>query len=164
VKTTTNIDVRSIKTSDRVWVAKLLAERWGSTEIVTRGRVHHADELPGYLAEIDRKLSGLLTYSIVASECEIVSLDSLHEGRGVGSALLHAVEEMALSHAFTRLWLITTNDNSHAIDFYQRRGFMLSAIHKDAIAQARVLKPEIPTHNLDGTPILDEWEFERKLR
>jgi hypothetical protein len=41
---------------------------------------------------------------------------------------------------------------------------MLSAIHKDAIAQARALKPEIPTHNLDGTPILDEWEFEHKLR
>jgi GNAT superfamily N-acetyltransferase len=163
VKSATDINVRSIRTSDREWVTKLLTERWGSREIVTRGRVHHADELPGYLAEIDGKRSGLLTYSIEAPECEIVSLDSLIEGRGVGMALLKAVEEMASLHACSRLWLITTNDNTRAIEFYQKRGFVLVAVHTGAITQARVLKPEIPTHNPNGIPIVDEWEFERPL-
>jgi len=28
-----------------------------------------------------------------------------------------------------RVFLITTNDNLHALDFYQRRGFELVAVH-----------------------------------
>lgn len=153
-----------MKVSDREWVTKLLIERWGSTKIVSRGRIHHVTRLPGFIAELDGKQSGLLIYKFEAGECEIISLDSLNEGRGVGIALLQAVQETALSHACKRLWLTTTNDNTHAIDYYQKRGFTLVAIHKGAVTQARVLKPEIPSHNQEGVPIKDEWEFERQLR
>jgi ribosomal protein S18 acetylase RimI-like enzyme len=163
VNPVTRINVRSMKASDLEWASKLLAERWGSTKIVSRGRVHHASSLPGFLAELDGKSSGLLIYCIEAGECEIISLDSLSEGCGVGIALLQAVEDMAVSHACKRLWLITTNDNSHAIDYYQKRGFTLVAIHEGAVARARDLKPEIPTHDQEGVPIEDEWEFERQL-
>jgi ribosomal protein S18 acetylase RimI-like enzyme len=163
VNKTIDINTRLIKKSDSPWIAKLLTERWGSTEIVTRARVHRASRLLGFLAELDGKPSGLLIYNIEAGECEIISLDSLSEGRGVGIALLQAVEDMALSHACKRLWLITTNDNTHAIDYYQKRGFTLVAIHKGAVSRARVVKSEIPTHNQEGVPIEDEWEFERPL-
>jgi len=62
-----------------------------------------------------------------------------------------------------RLWLLTTNDNKHAIDFYRRRGFSLIAIHLGAIKKSRQLKPEIPLQNVSGAAIEDEWEFERIL-
>ncbi|HEX7715028.1 MAG TPA: GNAT family N-acetyltransferase, partial [Bacillota bacterium] len=63
-----------------------------------------------------------------------------------------------------RLWLITTNDNLAAIRFYQLRGFVLVALHRDAIAQSRKLKPEIPLRGIDGIPIRDEIELEVVLK
>jgi hypothetical protein len=40
----------------------------------------------------------------------------------------------------------------------------LAALHRDAIAASRRLKPEIPETGLDGIPIRDELEFELPLR
>lgn len=48
------------------------------------------DELPGLLAAVEGAMAGLLFYRIEGEECEIVSLDSWLEHRGVGSALLEA--------------------------------------------------------------------------
>jgi Acetyltransferase (GNAT) family len=62
-----------------------------------------------------------------------------------------------------RVWLITTNDNLRALRFYQRRGFRLVAVHPDALARSRELKPSIPEIGLDGIPLRDELELELLL-
>ena len=62
-----------------------------------------------------------------------------------------------------RVWLITTNDNLDAIRFYQRRGFMISAIYKNALEFSRKLKPSIPTIGRYGIYMRDEIEFEKQL-
>jgi ribosomal protein S18 acetylase RimI-like enzyme len=59
--------------------------------------------------------------------------------------------------------LITTNDNTHALRFYQRRGFVLSALHRGAIRRSRQLKPEIPLAGFGGIPIRDELELQMSL-
>jgi len=51
----------------------------------------------------------------------------------------------------------------NAIRFYQKRGFILSGIHIDAIKKSREMKPQIPLHGFDGIPILHEIEFEKRL-
>jgi ribosomal protein S18 acetylase RimI-like enzyme len=157
------ICVRTFEDSDREWASTLLRDRWGSPRIVSLGRVHQADELPGLVAELNGERLGLLTYNFELDECEVVSLDSLLEGQGVASELLFGIENRARRLGCKRLWLIATNDNTHAIDFYQQRGFTLRAIHPGSMAEARRLKTEIPTHNAAGTAIIDEWEFERWL-
>ena len=64
----------------------------------------------------------------------------------------------------TRLWLITTNDNVDALRFYQRRGFRLVAIDRDAVERSRAtLKPGIPRTGLHGIPIRDELTLERPI-
>jgi ribosomal protein S18 acetylase RimI-like enzyme len=156
-------EVRPFSVADRAWAQRLLAQRWDSPRIVTRGRVHQADELPGFVAEAASGLIGLLTYRIEAGQCEIVSLDSLAERQGVGSALLTAVQQAARQAGCTRLWLITTNDNLAALRFYQRRGFVLAAVHRNALELSRRLKPEIPLIGLDGIPLRDEIELEMSL-
>ncbi len=60
--------------------------------------------------------------------------------------------------------MITTNDNTPAIRFYQKRGFSLVAVHRNAIAESRKLKPEIPLAGVDGIPIRDEIELELLLK
>jgi ribosomal protein S18 acetylase RimI-like enzyme len=157
------IVLRRLKAEDRDWVMRLLQERWGSTLIVSRGRVHEADKLPGFIAEDQGDPIGMVTYWIDGDECEMVSLDSLVEGRGLGSALVAAVKETATEGGCDRLWLITTNDNTVALRFYQKLGFRLVAVHRNAIDRSRELKPEIPTIGMDGIPIRDEIELELRL-
>jgi ribosomal protein S18 acetylase RimI-like enzyme len=131
--------------------------------VVTRGRVHQADELPGFVAAVDGLPQGLLTYSLEGDECEVVTLDAVTMGRGIGSALLDAVRALAAARECRRVWLITTNDNLAALRFYQRYGFRLVALHRDTIAESRKLKPQIPELGCDGIPIRDEIELELLL-
>ncbi len=82
---------------------------------------------------------------------------------GIGTALIDAVTKVALQAGCWRVWLITTNDNLHALGFYQKRGFVLVALYRNAIEASRKLKPQIPLVGNDGLPIRDELELESLL-
>lgn len=155
--------IRPLNKEDRNWVACLIKEHWGSIKIVSRGKLYDADVLPGFVAVKEDKPIGLVTYRIDDDECEIVTLDSLVEGIGVGSSLMAAVKDVAVAAKCKRLWLITTNDNLSALRFYQKRGFCLVAVHPNALEQSRRLKPEIPLVGKDGIPLRDEIELEMIL-
>jgi GNAT superfamily N-acetyltransferase len=125
--------------------------------------VHDASQLPGFIATCDKQLAGLITYHINRSECEIVSLNSLIQGAGIGTALIDAVNQFAIESGCRRIWLITTNDNLAAFRYYQKRGFRLVAVYPGALEISRQLKPDIPVFGLDGIPLRDEIELEIKL-
>ena len=131
--------------------------------VVSRGNVHKLDRLPGYIALADGKIAGMITYHIQDEECEIVSLDSKIENRGIGSALIEKVVEVAKTLNCKRVWLITSNDNIRAIRFYQKRGFDLAGIHLHAITEARKIKPSIPVVGYDQIPVKHEIEFEMRF-
>lgn len=162
---------------DQAWATSVLQESWGSTLVVTRGKAHDALQLPGFIARTNNSLQlrdgrvlpvgeplGLVTYTIENGECEIVTLNSLHESLSIGSELVMAVRQAAEQAGCRRIWLITTNDNTNAIRFYQKRGFRLVGFYPNAIEESRKLKPSIPLTGEDGIPILDELEFELNLK
>ena len=161
--------VREPLEEDRAWVERHLNHSWGSTTVVSRGTAHDASVLPALVAVQDGEIVGLATFRVADGECELVTLDSLREGRGIGSALLAGVSEQAGRHGCERLWLITTNDNLNAIRFYQRRGMRLVAVHPGAVDEARQIKPSIPLIasipliGEHGIPIHDEVELELRL-
>ena len=137
---------------------------WGSESMAVRGQLFRMDELPGLAAEVDGTVVGLATYRIDGATCELMSLDSLREGRGVGGALVDAVIELARAAGCARLTLVTTNDNLNALRFYQKRGFRLRALRPGAMdAARRELKPEIPLLGENGIPIRDEIELEMEI-
>lgn len=150
------ISVRSLAAADRPWARERISAHWGSEIVVAHGRVFAPAELEGFVAELDGQPVGLLTYEVDGDACEIVSLASEVERRGVGTALVHAV--VALGHR--RVWAITTNDNEGAIAFYRGRGFEIVAVHEGAVERSRRIKPEIPLRNERGVPIRDEVELE----
>lgn len=158
----TNIQIRPIEEINKEWITSILEKQWGSTKIITRGKLRQADKLPGYIALLDDKKVGLITYSI-ENDCEIITLDSLVQGKGIGTALLEKVKQTAKEQNCKRVWLITTNDNMKALRFYQKRGFVLSALYPNALEQSRRLKPEIPQIGIDNIPLRDEIELEIKL-
>jgi len=159
-----HITIRMKTEADHAWCADLLTTHWGSTQVVSRGRLQDTSTLPGFIAESQGKSVGLLTYRIEDTECEIVSLNSLVEKRGVASTLLDAIKNEALHQGCHRLWLITTNDNIPALHFYQKQGFTIVALHPNAVRAARELKPEIPERGWEDIPIRDEIELEKILR
>ncbi len=157
-----NIQIRPIVKADKEWVISILEKHWGSVKIVSRGKVYKADHLPGFIAVLNNKKAGLVTYSL-KNDCEIITLDSLVGGKGVATTLLEKIKEVAKKQGCKRVWLITTNDNLEALRFYQKRGFVLKALYPKALELSRKLKPEIPKMGRDNIPLRDEIELEIKL-
>jgi len=155
--------VAPVTPADRPWIRELLRAHWGAPEIVSRGRVLLPETLPGFLARVENERAGLITYELRHGDLEIVTLNSLRDGVGVGTALVHAALAAARAAGCGRAWLVTTNDNLPALGFYQRRGFELVAVHRRALARSRQLKPSIPLVGLDGIPLRDELELEIAL-
>lgn len=153
-------EIRPLEQSDHGWVTEFIKERWGTERQIRRGEVYYPAELPGFAAFQECKPVGLVTYRIAGDQCEVGSLDSLIEGQGVGTALMEAVKQVATSAGCRRLWLITTNDNLKALRFYQKWNMTIAAIHLNALAQSRQIKPEIPLRGIDGIPLRDEIELE----
>jgi len=157
------IRIRTIGSDDRAWIPGYIAERWGAPTVIAHGVVYRPQELQGFVAHSDDERIGLITYHVAEGECEIVSLNSDRRGSGIGTALLEAVKDAAWEKCCRRLWLITTNDNLDALRFYQRRGFTLVAVHRNAMEASRRLKPEIPLIGEYGIPLHDEIELEMIL-
>jgi GNAT superfamily N-acetyltransferase len=155
--------IRKINPEDIPWVKATVSEYFGSPRVVSRGVLHDSAGLPGFIAEDEPGCIGLLQFRINNDECEIINLISLKRRQGVGTRLLKAVEDMAAEAGCKRLWLITTNNNVGALEFYRTAGWKQVAVHKGAITESRKLKPEIPSHDERGVPIEDEIEFERIL-
>ena len=154
------VSIHAANDADRPWMLEVI-RGWGADFVVTRGRKAYAAELPAFVAvDGDGEKIGLLTYEIIGDQCEVVTLDAFTKFSGVGTALMSHVTDAARSAGCLRVWLITTNDNLDAIRFYQKRGFTIAAVHVNAIAHSRTLKPSIPLIGNHGIPIRDEVEFE----
>jgi len=148
----------------RDFVDKQIRDSWAGPLIVSKGNLHDTRTHNGFAAVCNGEVVGYTLYHIADNGCEITVLESLHEGRGVGSALVNTVIHEAKEAGCDRVWLITTNDNTHAIRFYQRIGFALRGVRINAIEKARTLKPQIPMTGNEDIPIAHEFEFELSLK
>jgi ribosomal protein S18 acetylase RimI-like enzyme len=155
--------VKKVTSAERAWLMNIVRD-WGADFVVTRGRKVYPAEIDGlYVEDENGEKIGLATYEIIGDQCELVTLDALKKFRGVGTALVAEVVERARARGCRRLWLITTNDNLDAIRFYQKRGFTIAAVHVNALAHSRKLKPSIPEIGQFEIPLRDEIEFEMLL-
>ena len=133
------MEVVPLDDRDRAWVAETISREWG-LPIVSVSGLHDPAELEGFVAvEADERL-GLVTYRTTNEECEVVTLNALRPRNGVGTALLRAVKQMADERGL-RLWLITTDENSNAIGFYEKRGMIKRVQHPDFVTVVRRYKP-----------------------
>ncbi len=154
-----HLPVRDKTGADQPWVEALLRERWGSTSVVVHGMRFEAAALPALVAG-DRQ--GLATYRI-DGDAELVTLNAIRSGQGVGTALLRELVRRLGAEGVPRLSVTTTNDNLDALRFYQRRGFRLARIRCGALDEARGLKPSIPLVGAYGIPLRDELELRLDL-
>ena len=158
------MQIQQINQMNRKNVNEFILKQWYSMVMVVHGESISLENADGWFASEDEIIIGLITYRIVNSEMEILSLDSLREKNGIGTALINKVIEVAKNKDCTRIKLITTNDNLSALQFYQKRGFEMVRLYRNAVDKSRIVKPQIPSTGEEGIPIRHEIELEMSLR
>jgi GNAT superfamily N-acetyltransferase len=149
--------LRRITSEDLPRLRQFWRDHWAGEEMIVHSEVFRPEQVAGFVNE---DWTGLVTFVIGLNGCEIISLDALKEGTGMGTRLINAVVTEADRLGCRRVFLSTTNDNLHALGFYQRRGFELSAIRRGAVTAARQRKPGIPLTGDNDIPLQDEIELE----
>ena len=154
------IEIHKIEQGNREKVDAFIKHHWFTTQMVVHGECIDLGTADGWYTSNYDEIIGMITYRIIHHEMEILSLDSVHENQGIGTTLLNQAITKAKECDCSRVWLITTNDNLSALRFYQKRGFDIVRIHRNAVDVARKLKPSIPIYGNDGIPIKHEIELE----
>lgn len=152
-----------INKQNRQQVTNFIAERWLSTDMIIRGTRIDMTKVDGIGVWDKARLVGLLTYTIRGETCEIISLDSLTAGKGIGTNLINQSIQIANKNKCRKIIVVTTNDNIEAIRFYQKRGFDMARFYANALDVSRMMKPEIPLKGENGIPMRHEIEFEMNL-
>jgi ribosomal protein S18 acetylase RimI-like enzyme len=88
------------------------------------------------VADTGGRVVGMATAQLMVSTAEgafsalvedVVVTESMR-GRGIGEALLDALEAWARQHGAARLQLLADRQNRPALDFYQRRGWVVTQL------------------------------------
>ena len=152
------VEIKPFTDDDKEWAYAHLFPGGGPRRIASCQVLHDPLELPGFVAWLDGRRIGLTIYR--PGDWELLSLSSDVQNVGAGAALIEAVKAAARSAAAEHVWLITTNDNTHALRFYQRLGFVIREVRPGAVNREReTIKPEISVIGNDGIPIRDEIEL-----
>ena len=142
-------------------VERIAAKSWGSFFIVAHRELFDMRTLPCFIAISDKdEILGYCYYRNESNEYEIMAIEAVKPNSGVGSALIKAVAARAQSENCGRVYLQTSNDNTHALRFYQRRGFVICDVRLNEFEYLRKLKPEIPLIGDNDIAILHEIELE----
>ena len=157
------MDIRRIDQTNRKQIDAFIVRQWYTLQMVVHGESIDLGTADGFFACDGDEIIGLITWKQFGKEIEILSLDSLLEAHGIGTALLNEVIREAKEIGVEKIRLITTNDNLPALRFYQKRGFDMVHIYRNALEQARKIKPEIPLIGMDGIPLKHEIELNLML-
>jgi len=154
---------REIVASDRTFLRQYIITHWKSDRMVSRGRLYYPGDHAGFIALQAGQLRGVITYEPVKEDYEITLLHTDLPRKGIGRKFVELVLQKAKVAGVNRVWLITTNDNTQAIGFYQKIGFDLVKLHYNALENSRLLKPEISLLGFDNIPLKHELEFEMRM-
>ena len=149
------LKVRHLVDGDRAWIADRLERNWAGRIQIARGRGQDAAALPGLIAMDGERVVGLLAYTWLDDECELVLLDAFEPGRGIGRLLVSSLVDLVAAETPGYV-VVTTNDNLDALGFYQRIGFTLTELRPGAVDESRRRKPAISLLAANGIPIRDE--------
>lgn len=133
------LNIRTITEADLLWL-DTASQAVGGPMVVSLGTPHRLSDYPTFIAERGSTPVGFATFRIAGLEAELLALAATEQWQGTGSTLLAAVETEVVQAGCRQLMLCTTNDNTDALRFYQRRGYHFKALNAGAFAEVRRIK------------------------
>ena len=155
-----SIQIRPIVEDDRPWVRSIHRKWWGAESLIIRKTRYEPAGMDGFIAIHNDEKVGLVILRYEENLCEIISLTIFDSNPLIGKQLIQVSIQDAKDHASTQMIVVTTNDNTGALRFYQQMGFRLRELRVGIVEESRKLKPEIPLEGKYHIPIRDELELE----
>jgi ribosomal protein S18 acetylase RimI-like enzyme len=151
---------REAAAADREAALALFRRDFGRTTISTFGEIVQLDQTSTIVADMRGEISGALAWKTREDALQIVALatDPMWQRSGVGGYLLAEAELVARRTGSTRVVLATTNDNLPALYFYQRRGYRIIEVVRDAWREHAELTIGV---GFAGIPVLDELRLQK---
>ena len=148
--------------AEREDVLDLFRRDFGRTRIASFGEVISLEGTSTLVAEMRGEVGGALAWKTREDALQIVALatDPMWQRSGVGGHLLAEAEALARRLGLTRVLVAMSNDNLPGLYFYQRRGYRIVELVRDAAAT----HPD--AHQSAGfadIPPLDELRLEKRL-
>lgn len=148
---------------DQSLLRELLTRRWGDT-LIMFGRTWKIGEFSALVAQSpDGTALGLATYTVQRAMMLVLTVDNFSGQPGIGKALLARCAEIGRENNVKIMRVVTTNDNTAALRYFQMQGFRIAAFYPGAIAIYRAVNPSLPEKGQDGIPIRDALELEIDL-
>lgn len=157
------LKTRLIKKNSCSTLTSLILEHCGGDSMVVHGEEFILPSLPVFVCSKDDEVYGFCIFKEKEKYIEIVALNALTPGKGIGRILIGEVKRYAEAQGKFQIKLTTTNENVGAITFYKKMGFNLYAVDADAVTRARLIKPSIPLFSDQGILIKDELNFSFSL-
>jgi N-acetylglutamate synthase-like GNAT family acetyltransferase len=114
--------IRRARGSDAPMIASLIQEHVASGTLLPRAPEFIAERAIDFLvATVDDRVVGcvhLEEYSPSLAEVRSIVVDARYQGRGVGAALVNAVEQLAGKREYRTVFAVTNNDA-----FFRSRGY-----------------------------------------
>jgi ribosomal protein S18 acetylase RimI-like enzyme len=147
--------------AERVAALELFRRDFGRTRIATFGEiVSLEDDTSTIVADMQGDISGALAWKPRGDALQIVALatDPMWQRSGVGGHLVAEAEALARRNGSGRMLLATSNDNLPALYFYQRRGYRIVEVVRDAWRDHAELAFNAGFADI---PVLDELRLEK---
>ncbi len=155
-------DITIAPLDDLAEVGGQLRKRWGDS-LLMHGKVWMLGEYKAIAAKRGDMLLGMVTYAFDKNTLLVLTLDNFSEEKGIGGRLLDAVSERGRAQGATLIRVMTTNDNTPSLRYFQLLGFKLVAFYPGAITNYRVFVPSLPETGVDGIAVRDALELEKPL-
>lgn len=159
-KSEINYGIEKTTEKEKARIRGFVKRFWGEEEQLTFDRKFLVTELPGYVAKVEEKIAGFISFAAVKDATIIVALAVLPEYQACGIAK-HLVSKVQKEAAISgkKLLVSTSNDDLPALGFYQSQGFQIYEVKPNAIAEkhGRVLK------GIGNLPIRDELRMRKEL-
>jgi len=153
---------REAAPDERQGVLDLFQQDFGRTRVATFGDVVDLSAVDTIVAEMSGGVAGALAWRQVGDAVHVVAIatDPMWQRSGVGGHLLAEAEAQARRAGLKRLLVTATNDNLPALYFYQRHGYRIIEIVRDATAAHPEMRP-LP--GFADIPALDELRLEKRI-
>ena len=160
----TETNIVQATATDWPWI-NAHSEVVGGPNVVSQGVRYTLTDYPALLAISGSDNVGFVVYRADGPEWEVLAIVATRQWEGIGSKLISTVETLAAAANAKSIFLVTTNDNLPALQFYQRRGYELDRLVPNGFEAVRRLKnlgdEEILGHA--DIPIRDELRLSKAL-